>query len=86
LRKYSSQPEIPKNPGFFGLNARDRTDKKLSLTINYSVGFNRHFAAMSIGVFHGVGAGLFNISAAFKYVGEPAPTGLLTMVQELYFN
>jgi hypothetical protein len=34
----------------------------------------------------GVGAGLFKISAALKAVGEPAPTGLLIMVQYLYFN
>ncbi|MCU0547361.1 MAG: hypothetical protein MUE44_35245 [Oscillatoriaceae cyanobacterium Prado104] len=36
-----------------------------------------------LGVFRGVGAGLFNLSAAFKAVGEPAPTGLLEMVQDL---
>ncbi|MCU0547360.1 MAG: hypothetical protein MUE44_35240 [Oscillatoriaceae cyanobacterium Prado104] len=41
---------------------------------------------MSIGVFHGVGAGLFNLSAVFKAVGEPAPTGLLEMVQYLSFS
>ena len=36
-----------------------------------------------LGVFGGVGAGLFNLSAAFKAVGEPAPTALLRMVQYL---
>jgi hypothetical protein len=31
--------------------------------------------AGQLGVVRGVGAGLFNLSAAFKAVGEPAPTG-----------
>ena len=39
-----------------------------------------------LGIFRGVGAGLFNLFAAFKYVGEPAPTGLLRMVQDLSFE
>jgi hypothetical protein len=32
-----------------------------------------------------VGAGLFNLFAAFKLVGEPAPTGLLMMVQDIIY-
>jgi len=31
--------------------------------------------ARRYGLSHGVGAGLFNLSAPFKVIGEPAPTG-----------
>jgi hypothetical protein len=39
-----------------------------------------------LGVFRGVGAGLFNLFAAFRSVGEPAPTGLLRIVQDVRFK
>jgi hypothetical protein len=43
-----------------------------------------------LGIFRGVGAGLFNLFATFKMVGEPAPTGLMivdrTPISTFYSN
>jgi hypothetical protein len=48
-----------------------------------SLRFTLHIAPIPIGDFSWGGAGLFNLSAAFKFVGKPAPTGLLIMLQYL---
>lgn len=40
---------------------------------------------MSTESFSWGGAGLFNLSASFKAVGEPAPTALLRTVQALSY-
>ncbi|MCU0542787.1 MAG: hypothetical protein MUE44_11420 [Oscillatoriaceae cyanobacterium Prado104] len=36
-----------------------------------------------LGIYRGAGAGLFNLSAGLKAVGEPAPTGLFKMFQDV---
>jgi hypothetical protein len=41
---------------------------------------------MLMGDFWWDGGGLFNLFATFKMVGEPSPTGLLRMVQDVSLN
>jgi hypothetical protein len=42
-----------------------------------------HHYQLVIGIYSRDGAGLFNLFATFLTVGEPAPTGLLKIVQKL---
>ncbi|NJM59179.1 MAG: hypothetical protein HC849_01590 [Oscillatoriales cyanobacterium RU_3_3] len=57
------------------IGKRIRSHSKIRLKLISCSNFNKK-------ILRGVGAGLFNLFASFKALGEPAPTGFLKGLQD----